>query len=92
MTTATDIADQIATAHDLTKAQAKSIVDDVVKAIAKAAADGEEISLPGFGKFKVKDSPERTGRNPSTGAAITIAASRKLSFTPAKALKDLLNG
>lgn len=62
------------------------------KAIADAAAAGEEISLPGFGRFKVKATPEREGRNPSTGATIKIAAARKLTFTPAKALKDSLNG
>lgn len=55
--------------------------------------DGEEISLPGFGKFKVKVkvSPERDGRNPSTGATIKIAAANKITFAPAKALKDTLN-
>ena len=61
-------------------------------AIGEAAARGEEISLNGFGKFKVKDSPAREGRNPATGAAMTIAASKKLAFTPAKAIKDKLNG
>ncbi|MCP2132625.1 HU family DNA-binding protein [Bradyrhizobium ottawaense] len=45
-----------------------------------------------FGKFKVKESPAREGRNPSTGATIALAASRKLTFTPAKAIKDGLNG
>lgn len=45
-----------------------------------------------FGKFKVKESPAREGRNPSTGATIQIAASKKLAFTPAKAVKDQLNG
>jgi DNA-binding protein HU-beta len=74
------------------KAQAKIIVDNVFKAIADAAVSGAETSLPGFGKFKVKDSPAREGRNPSTGATIAIAASRKLTFTPAKAIKDVLNG
>jgi DNA-binding protein HU-beta len=48
--------------------------------------------LPGFGKFKVKESAAREGRNPSTGEAIKIPASKKLSFTPAKAVKDQLNG
>lgn len=51
-----------------------------------------EPRLPGFGKFKVKETPEREGRNPSTGATIKISASKKLSFTPAKAIKDALNG
>lgn len=92
MTTANEIAEKIATENDLTKAQAKTIVDSVFKAIADAAVSGAETSLPGFGKFKVKDSPAREGRNPSTGATIAIAASRKLTFAPAKAIKDVLNG
>ena len=83
---------KIAEAHDVGKGQAKSIVDDVLKTIVDAAASGEEISLPGFGKFKVKATPEREGRNPANGEKIKIAASRKLTFSPAKSVKDLLNG
>ncbi|MCP2223800.1 HU family DNA-binding protein [Bradyrhizobium elkanii] len=92
MTTANEIAEKIATENDLTKARAKAIVDSVFKAIADAAVSGAETSLPGFGKFKVKESPAREGRNPSTGATIAIAASKKLTFTPAKAIRDVLNG
>jgi len=91
MTTANEIADKIAADNSLSKAQAKSIVDGVFKAIADAAARGSETSIPGFGKFKVKATPEREGRNPSTGATIKIAASNKLTFSPAKAIKDTLN-
>ncbi|MBB5685024.1 HU family DNA-binding protein [Sphingobium boeckii] len=87
-----EIADQIAAAHGLTKADAKKIVDAVFVAIADAAANGDEISLPGFGKFKVKNNPAREGRNPATGAVMQIAASRKLGFSAAKGLKDKLNG
>jgi DNA-binding protein HU-beta len=92
MTTANEIADKIATDNNLTKAQAKNVVDSVFKQIADAAASGAETSLPGFGKFKVKETPARDGRNPSTGATIKIAASKKLTFTSAKAIKDALNG
>jgi len=87
-----DLADPVAGANGLTKADAKKIVDGVFAAISDAAAKGDEISLPGFGKFKVKDSPAREGRNPSTGAPMQIAASRKLGFSAAKAVKDKLNG
>jgi DNA-binding protein HU-beta len=59
--------------------------------IVVAASGGQEVSLPGFGKFKVKETAARDGRNPSTGEIIKIAASKKLSFTPAKAVKDQLN-
>jgi DNA-binding protein HU-beta len=86
-----EIADAIAAAQGVTKADAKKIVDQVFALIGEAAAKGDEISLPGFGKFKIKDSPAREGRNPSTGAAIKIAASRKIGFSVAKALKDKLN-
>ncbi|KAK0336421.1 hypothetical protein LTR94_008935 [Friedmanniomyces endolithicus] len=87
-----DLADTLASAHNITKADARKLVDGVFAAIADAAAKGEEISLNGFGKFKVKESAAREGRNPSTGATIQIAASKKLGFTPAKAVKDKLNG
>ncbi|MGE3744152.1 MAG: HU family DNA-binding protein [Sphingomonadaceae bacterium] len=87
-----DLAETIATDHGLTKADAKKIVDAVFVAISDAAATGAEISLPGFGKFKVKDSPAREGRNPANGETIQIAASKKLTFAPAKAVKDKLNG
>jgi DNA-binding protein HU-beta len=87
-----DIANLIADAHAVSKTDAKAIVDAVFSAVVEAATRGEEISIPGFGKFKVKDSAAREGRNPSTGATIQIAASKKLGFAPAKALKDSLNG
>jgi len=87
-----DLAEKIGAANGLTKAEAKKLVDAVFTTIADAAAAGEEISLPGFGKFKVKQSEAREGRNPSTGATIQIPASRKLGFVPAKAVKDKLNG
>jgi DNA-binding protein HU-beta len=64
----------------------------VIQAIADAASRGEEVAINGFGKFKVKDTAARQGRNPATGATIDIAAAKKLTFTPAKAVKDRLNG
>jgi len=87
-----DLAEKLSASHGLTKTDARAIVDALFTSIADAAATGEEISLNGFGKFKVKDTPAREGRNPSTGATIQIAASKKLTFAPAKAVKDKLNG
>jgi DNA-binding protein HU-beta len=87
-----DLADALAAGHGLTKADARKLVDGVFSAIADAASKGEEVSLNGFGKFKVKATPAREGRNPATGAAMQIAASKKLAFAPAKAVKDKLNG
>ncbi len=87
-----DLADAIATSAGVAKTDARKLVDAVFDAIGNAAARGEEISLNGFGKFRIKDMPEREGRNPATGEAMTIKASKKLSFTPAKAVKDKING
>ncbi|UES60210.1 HU family DNA-binding protein (plasmid) [Roseibium aggregatum] len=92
MPTANEIADKIAAEQGIGKAQAKSIVDSIFAEITKAATSGTETNLPGFGKFKVKQTAARQGRNPATGETIQIAASKKLTFTPAKALKDALNG
>lgn len=86
-----DLAESLAAANGLTKATARKLVDDVFAAIVDAAARGDEVSLSGFGKFKVKETPAREGRNPATGATIQIAAAKKLGFAPAKAVKDRLS-
>ena len=51
-------------------------------------AKGEPISIPGFAKFVKVDRPARMGRNPATGEAIRIKASKKARITPVKAFKD----
>ena len=88
-----DLVDRLAASDDkITKAQAKQLVDAVLEAMRAALVSGEEVNLPGFGKFKVQDKPARTGRNPATGEAIQIASSKKVAFTAAKALKDAVAG
>lgn len=87
-----ELAETLVANHAMSKADARKVVDDLMAAIVAAAAKGDEVSLTGFGKFKVKDSPAREGRNPATGDTIQIAASRKLTFVPARAVKDALNG
>lgn len=88
----TDLAERIAADGALTKTQAKEAIDTLLAAVREALVLGQEVNLPGFGKFKVQDKPARTGRNPATGATIEIAASKKVAFTPAKQLKDAVNG
>lgn len=87
-----ELSDSVATSLGLSKAEGKKAVDAVFAAIGDAAAKGDEVSVNGFGKFKVKESAAREGRNPSTGETIQIAASKKLGFSAAKAVKDRLNG
>jgi DNA-binding protein HU-beta len=87
----TELAEHLAAKRGITKSDAKETIETVFAAITEAAVGGDEVSVPAFGKFKVASRAAREGRNPATGATIKIAASKKLSFTPAKALKDALN-
>ena len=88
----TDLIDHVAAKAGLEKNTARKAIEAVLAGIVDAVKKGEEVNLAGFGKFKVKDSPARQGRNPATGATIEIAASRKLGFSPAKLVKDALTG
>ena len=87
-----DIATKVAAEHKLPKVEAERVVRSVLGAIAEGAAGEGGLSLHGFGKFAVKEKPARKARNPRTGETVDVAASRKLTFQPAKALKDRLNG
>jgi len=87
-----DLIEQVAAKTGIAKGAAKEAIEAVLTGIVEAAKQGDEVNLPGFGKFKVKDSPARQGRNPATGETIEIAASRKLGFMPAKQVKEALAG
>ena len=80
----TELIERVAAEHGVAKEHAKKILDSVFTAITAAASAGDEVSVAGFGRFKVSDRAARQGRNPATGETITIAASKKLTFSPAK--------
>lgn len=86
------LVDQVSQRTGQNRAATKDTVTSLLDTILAAAVAGEDVSLPGFGKFSVKTRAAREGRNPATGQTVKIAASRKLAFTSAKALKDRLNG
>ncbi len=86
-----ELAEQIATTLNMDKKEARAVVDGVFKAVVEAAQQGDEVSIPSFGKFKVASREARQGRNPATGETIQIAASKKLNFMPAKQVKDAMN-
>lgn len=87
-----EMAEQVATKYGMEKKQAKAVIEAVFAAMTESAKKGEEVSIPGFGKFKVASREARMGRNPKTKEPIQIAASKKFAFTPAKQLKDAMNG
>ena len=89
--TKTELIKAIADEADISNASAGRALNAALDAIAKSLDNGEPVTLVGFGTFLVRDRAARTGRNPSTGQTITIAAAKTPSFKPAKALKDALN-
>jgi len=91
--TLTDLAEQLAAADPkLTKVQANRLVRAMFDAIRDSAINGNEVSLPGFGKFTLRYKAPRRGRNPATGVTINIPARRQVVFQPAKALKTAVAG
>ena len=90
--TTTELANILAEKTGSTKKAAKEQIDTVVGLIAAALAAGDGVRLSGFGTFDVVDREARTGRNPQTGEAIEIAASKAVKFKAATALKASVNG
>jgi DNA-binding protein HU-beta len=86
-----ELIDVVAVSADLSKADATRAIESVLDTITNALKAGDTVSLVGFGSFVVKARAARTGRNPQTGAAINIAASKVPGFKPGKALKDTVN-
>ena len=74
------------------KKEAARAVDVVFDAIVRNMSKGDDVMINDFGKFKKVDRPARKGRNPFTGQSIQIKASKKVRFTPAKALKEIIAG
>jgi DNA-binding protein HU-beta len=82
------MAADLAESHDLSKKQAESILDDLMTLATKHLKNGDKIRLTGLGILQVQNRPARMGRNPGTGAAIEIKASKKIAFRAAKELKE----
>lgn len=83
--------DQIAANSELSKADAGKALDAFVASVTDALADGERISLVGFGSFSVDRRDARTGRNPRTGEEIQIAAKNVVKFKPGAGLSNSVN-
>lgn len=82
------LTEKVAHASDISKAAAQKAIDTALDAITSSLRNGEAVTLSGFGTFKAVNRKARTGRNPQTGEAIAIKASRVPRFTAARAIKD----
>jgi len=73
------------------KQKGEEAVNAVFEALTAALKRGDDVRLPAFGVFDVKDTAARTARNPQTGEEVKVPAAKKARFKPGKALKDTLN-
>ncbi|MBW2651403.1 MAG: HU family DNA-binding protein [Deltaproteobacteria bacterium] len=87
--TKTELIGNVAQIADLTKTEASLAVNAVLDTIENTLKDGENVALPGFGTFSVKDRAERKGRNPQTGEEITIPAGKVVKFKAGKNLRNI---
>ena len=83
-----DVIAKVVEATELTKKDATASVNAVFDAIKNYLADGEKVQVIGFGTFDVRERAARQGRNPQTGEAIEIAASKVPGFKAGKAFKE----
>ena len=81
----------IAEKTELSKKDAEKALKAFTDVVAEELKKGEKIQLVGFGTFEVSERAARTGRNPHTGAEISIPASKAPKFKAGKALKDTVN-
>ena len=86
--TKAEFVDKLAEKGEITKKLASDTINLVFSSISEVLVAGEEISIPGFGKFSVVTRKARTGLNPQTKARINIPETKVPKFTSAKALKD----
>lgn len=86
-----ELIDAVASRTGDTKVATGEALDAVLAAITRALSAGDAVQLIGFGSFSTGQRAARTGRNPSTGAEMQIAAARTVKFTAGKAFKDAVN-
>ena len=75
----------------LNKREAKDMIDAFFNRIGETLESGVEVKISGFGNFQLRNKTARPGRNPKTGEAIKIAASKTVKFSAGKAFKDAVN-
>ena len=85
------LVEAIAKEADLNLKQADACLKALTESITSALKSGDKVQLVGFGTFEVADRAAREGRNPRTGEAVQIPASKMPKFAAGKALKDAVN-
>ena len=85
-----DLAAKLAEVHELPKSQVNTLLTDMVDDLGKHLKKGARVRISGLGILQVRKRPARMGRNPATGEAIKIKASKKIAFRASKDLKEMV--
>jgi DNA-binding protein HU-beta len=86
-----ELIEEVADEANLTKTQAQDAVRALLKTIMQVVADGDKVTLVGFGTFEPKVRSAREGRNPKNGDTIQIPAARVPTFSAGKAFREAVN-
>ena len=87
-----DLITHVAKSTDITQAKAREAISATFDGISAALAKGEDLTVKGFGSFRISERQARMGRNPQTQEPLHIAASKSIAFKASKVLKDSVNG
>jgi integration host factor subunit alpha len=90
--TKSDLIAAISERIDLSPAETKPVLEDLLETMKSTLESGEDLMISGFGKFQVNDKAPRTGRNPATGEDMTLDKRRVVIFKCSGKLKDQING
>jgi DNA-binding protein HU-beta len=83
-----ELVDAVAAKANITKKQADEIISAFLSVVTEAVANGEKVTLVGFGSFERRERASREGRNPKTSEPMTIPATRIPAFSPGKQFKE----
>ncbi|MCD7949701.1 MAG: HU family DNA-binding protein [Erysipelotrichaceae bacterium] len=87
----TELVDKVASSAGMTKVDAEAAINAFVATVSDALKEGDKVVLKGFGTFEVRERKERVGRNPQTGEAVVIPASKAPAFKASTVLKKSVN-
>jgi DNA-binding protein HU-beta len=85
-----ELVERIAELTGFPKTHVAMVYDTIFELVSEALIEGDKVSVPNFGTFSLSQRPARQGRNPRTGEAISISASKIVRFKVSKNLKDRL--
>jgi integration host factor subunit beta len=90
--TKADLVERVAQTVNLTKKDTEVVINTVFESISTALAKGDKVELRGFGSFRVRRRDARQGRNPQTGASVSVPSKKVPFFKAGKELKALVDG